>query len=119
VISLAKKEEIVYVQGVTEPVKLKRNHLGLKLLQYVRDEAHRFAQHYHHILRRKSQLEEDVKQGRRAPRAKKKKTEAPASSLEADLLRAAESDSTPTTPATPTSPVADAPADPSHPTHNP
>jgi len=116
VISLAKKEEIVYVQGANEPVKLKRNHLGLKLLQYVRDEAHRFAQHYHHILRRKSQLEEDVKQGRRAPRTKKKKAEAPASSLEADLLRPAESDSTP---ATPSSPIADAPADPSHPTHNP
>ena len=116
VISLAKKEEIVYVQGANEPVKLKRNHLGLKLLQYVRDEAHRFAQHYHHILRRKSQLAEDVKQGRRAPRTKKKKAEAPASSLEADLLRPAESDSTP---ATPSSPIADAPADPSHPTHNP
>ena len=26
---------------------------ALRLLQYVRDEAHRFAQHYHHILRRK------------------------------------------------------------------
>jgi excinuclease ABC subunit C len=25
----------------------------------MRDEAHRFAQHYHHILRRKSVLEED------------------------------------------------------------
>ena len=40
------------------------------LLQYVRDEAHRFAQHYHHILRRKTTLEEDVKSGRRPPRAK-------------------------------------------------
>jgi len=27
---------------------------ALRLLQYVRDEAHRFAQHYHHLLRRKS-----------------------------------------------------------------
>ena len=45
--------------------------MGLKLLQYLRDEAHRFAQHYHHILRRKSQLEEDVKKGRRPPRAKR------------------------------------------------
>jgi excinuclease ABC subunit C len=116
VISLAKKEEIVYVQGVNEPVKLKRNHLGLKLLQYVRDEAHRFAQHYHHILRRKSQLEEDVKQGRRAPRAKKKKSETPASSLEAGLLRPAESDAAP---ATPPSPAPDAPAENPHPTHNP
>jgi len=30
----------------------------LKLLQYVRDEAHRFAQHYHHILRKKQMLNE-------------------------------------------------------------
>lgn len=70
VIALAKKEELVYVQGRHEPLKLSRNHAGLKLLQYIRDEAHRFAQHYHHILRRKSQLEEDVKQGRRPPARK-------------------------------------------------
>src|SRR6476659_4386826 len=73
VISLAKKEELVYVQAKTEPIRLARNHLGLKLLQYARDEAHRFAQHYHHILRRKSTLEEDVKQGRRPPAARKKR----------------------------------------------
>src|ERR1700689_2175917 len=54
VISLAKKEELVYVQSSGEPIRLPRNHTGLKLLQYIRDEAHRFAQHYHHILRRKS-----------------------------------------------------------------
>src|SRR5213080_3201254 len=71
VISLAKKEELVYAQARSEPIRLPRNNVGLKLLQYVRDEAHRFAQHYHHILRRKSQLEEDVKQGRRPPRAKR------------------------------------------------
>ncbi len=88
VISLAKKEELVYTQARSEPIKLARNHLGLKLLQYIRDEAHRFAQHYHHILRRKSQLEEDVKQGRRPPRAQKKK---PISTLEDDLLKAASS----------------------------
>ena len=72
VIALAKKEELVYVQAKSEPIRLSRNSLALKLLQYIRDEAHRFAQHYHHILRRKSQLEEDVKTGRRPPRAKKK-----------------------------------------------
>ena len=71
VISLAKKEELVYVQAKSEPLKLARNNVGLKMLQYIRDEAHRFAQHYHHILRRKTQLEEDVKQGRRPPRRKK------------------------------------------------
>jgi hypothetical protein len=85
VISLAKKEELVYTQAKHEPVHLPRNHTGLKLLQYIRDEAHRFAQHYHHILRRKAQLEEDVKQGRRPPRRKSKK--APTSSLEEDLLK--------------------------------
>ena len=71
VISLAKKEELVYIQARSAPVRLPRNHMGLKLLQYLRDEAHRFAQHYHHILRRKTQLEEDVKKGRRPPRAKR------------------------------------------------
>ena len=71
VISLAKKEELVFIQARSEPVRLARNNAGLKLLQYIRDEAHRFAQHYHHILRRKSQLEEDVKQGRRPPRQRK------------------------------------------------
>ncbi|MGP1273077.1 MAG: excinuclease ABC subunit UvrC [Phycisphaerales bacterium] len=56
VISLAKKEELVFVQRRSEPIKLGRDNLGLKLLQQVRDEAHRFAQHYHHILRRKKTL---------------------------------------------------------------
>ena len=67
VISLAKKEELVYVQARHEPIKLPRNHAGLRLLQYIRDEAHRFAQHYHHILRRKAQIDEQVRQGRRPP----------------------------------------------------
>ncbi|MGE5608807.1 MAG: excinuclease ABC subunit UvrC [Bacillota bacterium] len=72
VISLAKKEELIYTQSHSEPIHLPRNHIGLKLLQYIRDEAHRFAQHYHHILRRKAQLEEEVQQGRRPPHAKRK-----------------------------------------------
>ncbi|QOJ01868.1 MAG: excinuclease ABC subunit UvrC [Phycisphaeraceae bacterium] len=59
VISLAKKEELVYVQRRGEPIRLGRENAGLRLLQAVRDEAHRFAQHYHHVLRRKRQLDED------------------------------------------------------------
>lgn len=59
VISLAKKEELIYVQERSEPIRLGRENLGLRLLQAIRDEAHRFAQHYHHVLRRKKQLEED------------------------------------------------------------
>lgn len=58
VISLAKKEELIYVQAKKEPIRLSRQNLGLKLCQAARDEAHRFAQHYHHILRRKKVLGE-------------------------------------------------------------
>jgi excinuclease ABC subunit C len=52
-ISLAKREEEVYRPGEAEPLRLSRHSAALRLLQYVRDEAHRFAQHYHKILRRK------------------------------------------------------------------
>jgi excinuclease ABC subunit C len=58
VLSLAKKEELVYVQDRDKPLRLSRRSYALRLLQYVRDEAHRFAQHYHHILRRKRTLGE-------------------------------------------------------------
>ncbi len=52
-ISLAKREEEIYRPGESEPLRLSRHAAALRLLQYVRDEAHRFAQHYHHLLRRK------------------------------------------------------------------
>ncbi len=58
VISIAKREEEVYLADSDEPLRLSRHSFALRLLQYVRDEAHRFAQHYHHILRRKSTLGE-------------------------------------------------------------
>ncbi|MAE62965.1 MAG: excinuclease ABC subunit C [Phycisphaeraceae bacterium] len=56
VISLAKKEELIYTQARSEPIRLSRQNQGLRLCQAIRDEAHRFAQHYHHILRRKKQV---------------------------------------------------------------
>lgn len=58
VISLAKREELVFTSDAAEPLRLSRHSYALRLLQYVRDEAHRFAQHYHHLLRKKSQLGE-------------------------------------------------------------
>jgi excinuclease ABC subunit C len=54
VVTLAKREERVFVEGRDDSIKLPRNSPVLQLLQCVRDEAHRFAQHYHHVLRRKT-----------------------------------------------------------------
>jgi excinuclease ABC subunit C len=58
VISLAKREEEIYLAGADAPLRLSRHSYALRLLQYVRDEAHRFARHYHHLLRRKNTLGE-------------------------------------------------------------
>lgn len=54
-ISLAKREEEVFLPGRSEPVILPRNSYALKLLQRIRDEAHRFAITFHRQLRKKSQ----------------------------------------------------------------
>jgi excinuclease ABC subunit C len=56
-LSLAKREEEIYLPDRAEPLQLSRHSYALRLLQYVRDEAHRFAQHYHHLLRRKNSFE--------------------------------------------------------------
>jgi len=64
VISLAKRMEEIYIQARSAPVRLSRNNEALRLLQHIRDESHRFAQHYHHILRRKKTFDEDTKQER-------------------------------------------------------
>ena len=57
-VALAKQDEELYVPGEAEPRRLSRHSYSLRLLQYVRDEAHRFAQHYHHVLRKKSTFDE-------------------------------------------------------------
>lgn len=51
--SLAKREEEIYLPGNPLPVRLDRRNEGLKLLQQVRDEAHRFGITYHRNLRGK------------------------------------------------------------------
>jgi excinuclease ABC subunit C len=50
--SLAKREEVVYLPGRVEPVRLPRSSAALRLLQRMRDEAHRFAVTYNRGLRR-------------------------------------------------------------------
>jgi excinuclease ABC subunit C len=47
VISLAKREEEVFVPDRPDAIRLERHSLGLQLLQRVRDEAHRFALGFH------------------------------------------------------------------------
>jgi excinuclease ABC subunit C len=72
VLSLAKREEEIFVAGQEEPLRLSRHAYALRLLQYVRDEAHRFAQHYHHMLRHKSTLGET---GVNSPRGKRRRSQ--------------------------------------------
>jgi excinuclease ABC subunit C len=59
VCSLAKREEEIFLPGQSEPRILSKHSYGLRLLQYVRDESHRFAQSYHHLLRKKSTLDDE------------------------------------------------------------
>ena len=58
VISLAKREEEVFVPGKRDPLRLSHDSLGLKLLMRIRDEAHRFGLKYHTLLRAKKSLNE-------------------------------------------------------------
>lgn len=53
VAALAKRLDEVFLPGASEPQNIPRSSSGLKLLQYMRDEAHRFAVTYHRTLRRK------------------------------------------------------------------
>lgn len=54
IVSLAKKEELVYTVSHRLPCRFEKDSQTLLLLQRVRDEAHRFALKYHHFLRREN-----------------------------------------------------------------
>ena len=56
VVALAKRFEEIYREGESEPVILPRDGEALKLVQRIRDEAHRFAITYHRKLRGKRNL---------------------------------------------------------------
>ncbi len=71
VVALSKQEELLHIPGVAEPIRLGREHLGLKLCQAIRDEAHRFAQHYHHLLREKRLFGETASKTRKQQAIKK------------------------------------------------
>lgn len=49
---LAKREELIYLPGFDKPVDLPEGNPALRVLQYVRDETHRFATNYNKTLRK-------------------------------------------------------------------
>ena len=51
VVSLAKREELIFVRGRDEPIALPHSSPVLQLVQRVRDEAHRFAVGFHRQVR--------------------------------------------------------------------
>ncbi len=53
---LAKKEELLFAPGQSQPIKLGLEHPGLQMLQRLRDEAHRTAVTFHRQLRTKRNL---------------------------------------------------------------
>lgn len=59
IIGLAKREEEVYFPGQSDPLKIPHDRGALKLLQRIRDEAHRFANNYNELLLRK-RIQESV-----------------------------------------------------------
>jgi excinuclease ABC subunit C len=65
IIGLAKRLEEVFVTGQSDPVQMPKTSTGLRLLQQIRDEAHRFAITFHRQLRSKRilQTELDLIQG--------------------------------------------------------
>lgn len=60
VISIAKKEEEIFVPGLQWSIRLSRRDEALKLIQRIRNEAHRFAITYHRLVRDKKSIEKSI-----------------------------------------------------------
>jgi excinuclease ABC subunit C len=60
VISIAKREEELYLEGRAEPVRLERSSPALQLVQRIRDEAHRFAVTRHRARRSRRTLRTEL-----------------------------------------------------------
>ncbi len=57
---LAKREEEIFLPDQAAPLLVDRSEPALRLLQQVRDEAHRFALHHHRKARRRSRLKSEL-----------------------------------------------------------
>lgn len=55
-VSIAKDRENIYIRDRSRPIKLCTDTSALNLIRRIRDEAHRFAVSYHHVLRRKKTI---------------------------------------------------------------
>jgi len=62
IISLAKREEEIFVPGHAESIRLPRRATGLRMLQQARDEAHRFAITYQRLRRAKRTVTSELLQ---------------------------------------------------------
>jgi excinuclease ABC subunit C len=60
IIGLAKRLEEIFVPGQDEPIQLPKTSSGLRLLQQIRDEAHRFAITFHRQVRSKRILQTEL-----------------------------------------------------------
>jgi len=60
IIALAKKLEEVYLPESSNPIYIPKDSAGLRLLQRIRDEAHRFAVEYHRKLRTKRTIKTEL-----------------------------------------------------------
>ena len=60
VAALAKREEEVFMPGLSDPIRLDRRERALQLLQRIRNEAHRFAIRYNRKLRSRRTIRSDI-----------------------------------------------------------
>jgi excinuclease ABC subunit C len=62
VIGLAKRLDEVFLPERSDPLMIKKDSLSLRLVQRIRDEAHRFAINYHKVLRKKRTIKSELDQ---------------------------------------------------------
>ncbi len=62
IISLAKREEEIFLEGRGEPILLERGDPALHLVQQIRDEAHRFAVKHHRAARSRRTFQSELEQ---------------------------------------------------------